>query len=243
MQSRKFFILAQGKPSFQHFRLGMRPAFSIEKIVHVGLITDKTQGTVLIVIVRWLHILVMAAFLTPQIHTVVRTQHSDHTRVITMDRRADFYQRICLRRNLSARNLILFFRCIISRCHFFMAVCIQLRLRRSFPNSTGFRFFFFHIVSDICCRMLVGFLCIVFSIGFAIKFQRFSIFLAPALCWSENRSAASYRPYTIGQFLFHSASLLIVPAVWKFVAFLPGLPVLLLLAADGENSYAPVRNL
>ena len=185
----------------------------------------------------------MAAFLTPKIYTVVRTQHSDHACVITMDRRADFYQRICLRRNLSARNLILFFRCIISWCHFFMAACIQLRLRCSFPNSTGFRFFFFHIVSNICCRMLVGFLCIVFSIGFAIKFQRFSIFLAPALCRSENRSAASYRPYTIGPFLFHSASLLIVPVVWKFVAFLPGLPVLLLLAADGENSYAPVRNL
>ena len=70
-----------------------------------------------------------------------------------------------------------------------------------------------------------------------------SIFLAPALCRSENRSAASYCPYTIGPFPFHFASLLIVPAVWKFVAFLLGLPVLLPLAADGENSYAPVRNL
>ena len=170
MQSCKFFILAQGKPSFQHFRLGMRPAFSIKKIIHVWPITDKAQGPVLIVIVRWLHILIMAAFLTPQIHTVVRTQHSDHTRVITMDRRADFYQRICLRRNLSARNLVLFFRCIISWYYFFMAARIQFRLRCSFPNSAGFRFFFFHIVSDICCRMLVGFLCIVFSIGFAIKF-------------------------------------------------------------------------
>ena len=75
-----------------------------------------------------------------------------------------------------------------------------------------------------------------------MKYINASDLLPPALV-QENRSAASYCPYTIGPFLFHSASLLIVPAVWKFVAFLPGLPVLLLLAADGENSYAPVWNL
>ena len=44
------------------------------------------------VIIRCLHILIVAAFLTSQVHPVICAQHGDHARIVAVDRRADSHQ-------------------------------------------------------------------------------------------------------------------------------------------------------
>ena len=116
----------------------------------------------------------------------------------------NYHQWVCLRHGLSAGNLVLLFCRVISRRYFLMGAGIQIRLRRSLSDGARLRLLLLCVIMDIGGGFAVHFPGVSLRSLAGVKFQRFSILLAPRLGMAEDRSAAAHRPYTVGCFFSHS---------------------------------------